>query len=77
VVSNAEDLHNTYLEKQSAIKVNFEREMNSLSGIYILELQNQIEQLSKEGKKRAVKALDAEISIVSRAPERFLSILRE
>jgi hypothetical protein len=75
VISGAEDLHDTYLGKQSAINGAFDREMTSLSGIYILELQNQIEQLSREGKKRAVSALEAEISTVSREPERFRSIM--
>jgi hypothetical protein len=75
VISGAEDLHNTYLEKQSVINGAFDREMRSLSGIYILELQNQIEQLSREGNKRAVKALEAEIRTVSQAPERFRSIM--
>jgi serine/threonine protein kinase len=77
VISGAEDMHNAYLEKQSAIKSNLDREMKSLSGIYVLELQNQIEQLSRGGDKRAVQALEAEISTVSRAPERFRSIMGE
>jgi hypothetical protein len=52
------------VEKQAAIQSGLESEIASLAGIYVLELQNQIEQIAKDGDARAINALEEEVRAV-------------
>ncbi|MFM2198589.1 MAG: hypothetical protein RLZZ505_2021 [Verrucomicrobiota bacterium] len=70
-VEGAADIHATYLEKQAAIERDLELEIASLAGVYVLELQNQIEQISKDGNARAVEALEEEVRAVEGNAESF------
>ena len=72
-VEGAQNMHASYLKKQVAIQQDLEREMISLAGVYVLELQNQIEQIGKDGNARTVDALEEEV----RAVEGNLEFLRE
>jgi len=72
-VEGARNIHASYLKKQVAIQQDLEREMISLAGVYVLELQNQIEQIGKDGNARTVDALEEEV----RAVEGNLEFLRE
>ena len=64
VVDGAEDIHARHVEKQAAIQSGLESEIASLAGIYVLELQNQIEQIAKDGDARAINALEEEVRAV-------------
>jgi serine/threonine protein kinase len=70
-VDGAEDIHTGHLEKQAAIQAVLEDEIASLSSVYVLELQNQIEQVSKDGNARAVSALEEEVRAVEGNVKRF------
>jgi serine/threonine protein kinase len=70
-VEGAAGIHDTHLEKQAAIQGDLELELASLAGVYVLELQNQIEQVSKTGNSRAVNALEEEVRAVQGNVERF------
>jgi serine/threonine protein kinase len=70
-VEGAADIHATHLEKQAAIQRDLESEIASLAGVYVLELQNQIEQISKDGNARAVSALEEEVRSVQGNVQRF------
>ena len=77
VVEGAVDIHAGYMEKQVAIQRDLEREIASLVGVYVLELQNQIEQISKDGNARAVDALEEEVRAVEGNVERFREKISE
>jgi len=64
VVDGAEDIHASHVEKQAAIQSGLESEIASLASIYVLELQNQIEQIAKDGDARAINALEEEVRSV-------------
>ena len=64
VVDGAEDIHARHVEKQAAIQSGLESEIASLASIYVLELQNQIEQIAKDGDARAINALEEEVRAV-------------
>ncbi len=70
-VEGAAGIHDTHLEKQAAIQRDLELELASLAGVYVLELQNQIEQVSKTGNTRAVNALEEEVRVVQGNVELF------
>lgn len=70
-VDGAEDIHTGHLGKQAAIQGVLEDEIASLASVYVLELQNQIEQISKGGNARAVGALEEEVRAVEGNIKRF------
>ncbi len=70
-VDGAGGIHASHLEKQSAIQKDLESQIASLASVYVLELQNQIEQISKGGNSRAVSALEEEVRAVEGNVERF------
>lgn len=76
-IPGATELHARHLAAQAAIEKKLASDISLQSGIYVLELQNQIEQLSKSGNQAAVDALEAEVRSVSSDPARFRSILRD
>jgi serine/threonine protein kinase len=77
VVEGAESLHGEFVDKQAAIQRRFDTDMSSLSGIYILELQNQIGRLEKDGNGRAADTVEQEIRAVNSDPGRFRSLMLE
>ncbi len=76
-IEGAEDIHASHLGKQVAIQRDLEREMASLAGVYVLELQNQIEQIAQDGNARAVDALEGEVRAVEGNVERFREKISE
>lgn len=71
VVDGAEDIHASHVEKQAAIQSGLESEIASLARIYVLELQNQIEQIAKDGDARVINALEEEVRAVEGNVKRF------
>lgn len=76
-MDGAEGLHEGFFEKQEAIGRRFDSAMTSLAGIYVLELQNQIGGLEKEGNTQAADALEEEVRAINADPGRFRSIMLE
>lgn len=77
-IANAEgarELLSQYLGKQKSLDETLAAEMKSQSGIYVLELQNQIEQLTKSGDEAAIDALEEEVRRVNDSPDYFSSIM--
>jgi hypothetical protein len=70
-VDGAEDVHASHVEKQAAIQSGLEGEIASLASVYVLELQNQLEQIAKGGNARAVTALEEEVRAVEGNVTRF------
>jgi serine/threonine protein kinase len=70
-VDGAEDVHASHVEKQAAIQSGLEGEIASLASVYVLELQNQLEQIAKGGNARAVNALEEEVRAVEGNVTRF------
>jgi serine/threonine protein kinase len=77
VVENVADIHATYVEKQAALQRDLESEIASLAGVYVLELQNQIEQISKNGNVLAVAALEEEAQSVQEDGQRLRDIITD
>ena len=77
VVEGAGDIHASYLGKQVAIQRDLEREIASLASVYVLELQNQIEQIGKDGNARAVDVLEEEVRAVEGNLESFREKISE
>lgn len=77
VLEGGADIHATHVEKQNAIQCDLESEIASIAGVYVLELQNQIEQLAKGGNARAVSALEEEVRSVQGNIERFRERMAE
>lgn len=75
-VEGARELLSQYLGKQKSLDETLTAEMKSQSGIYVLQLQNQIEQLTKSGDDAAIDALEEEIRCVNDSPDYFNSIMR-
>jgi hypothetical protein len=78
-IANAEgarELLSQYLGKQKSLDETLAAEMKSQSGIYVLQLQNQIEQLTKSGDDAAIDALEEEVRRVNDSPDYFNSIMR-
>ena len=75
-VEGARELLSQYLGKQKSLDETLTAEMKSQSGIYVLQLQNQIEQLTKSGDDAAIDALEEEIRRVNDSPDYFNSIMR-
>lgn len=71
VVDGAEDIHASHVKKQAAIQSGLESEIASLASVYVLELQNQIEQIAKDGDARAINALEEEVRAVEGNVKRF------
>lgn len=71
VVDGAEDIHASHVEKQATIQSRLESETTSLAKVYVLELQNQIEQLLKEGNAEAINVLKEEVRSVEGNVKRF------
>ena len=59
------------MKKQAAIQSGLESEIASLASVYVLELQNQIEQIAKDGDARAINALEEEVRAVEGNVKRF------
>ena len=76
-VEGARDIHASYLGKQVAIQRDLEREIASLASVYVLELQNQIEQIGKDGNARAVDVLEEEVRAVEGNLESFREKISE
>ncbi len=76
-VDGAEGIHASHVEKQAEIQSDLESEIASLAGVYVLELQNQIEQISKGGNARAVSALEEEVRAVEGNLERFREAIKD
>lgn len=76
-IEGGADIHASHVEKQAAIQRDLEREIASLAGVYVLELQNQIEQIAKDGNARAVDALEEEVRAVEGNLERFRERISE
>lgn len=76
-IDNAVDLHTEYFGKQAAIQRNFEVDMATLAGVYVLELENQIGKLEKDGNAQAADALEEEVRAVNADPGRFRSLMLE
>lgn len=74
-IGGAGDLHSRHFEKQAAIQRTFDTAMSSLAGIYVLELQNLIGSLEKDGNTTAADALEEEVRAVNADPNRFRSIM--
>ena len=70
-----EDLRVGYMEKQAAFQQRFDAEITSLTGIYVLDLQNRIVRPEKDGNSRAANAVEQEIRAVYTNPGRFRSIM--
>lgn len=77
VVENVADIHATYVEKQAKLERDLESEILSLAGVYVLELQNQIEQISKKGNALAVAALTEEAQSVQKEPQRLRDMITD
>lgn len=77
VLDGVDDIHAGYVEKQAAIQRKFETDISSFTGIYVLELQNHIGRLEKEGNTRAAEAVEEEIRAVNENPARFRSLMLE
>jgi serine/threonine protein kinase len=69
-------LLNEFLGKQNALDDRLEADLKSQSGIYVLELQNQIEQLSKAGEQASVDVLEEEVRRVEADPGYFRSAMQ-
>lgn len=76
-IDNAVDLHTEYFGKQAAIQRKFEADMATLAGVYVLELENQIGKLEKDGNAQAADALEEEVRAVNADPGRFRSLMLE
>ena len=70
-VDGAEDIHASHVEKQAAMQSGLEGEIASLASVYVLELQNQIEQIAKGGNARAINVLEEEVRSVEGNVKRF------
>jgi len=77
VLDGVDDIHAGYVEKQAAIQRKFETDISSFTGIYVLELQNHIGRLEKDGNTRAAEAVEEEIRAVDANPARFRSLMLE
>lgn len=77
MIDEVDDIHGGSVQKQVAIQRRFEAEISSFTGIYILELQNHIGPLEKDGNSRAAKAVEEEIRAVNQNPARFRSLMLE
>ena len=73
--AGASELLADYLGKQKALEDALTSDLKSQSGIYVLELQNQVELLSKSGNQAAVDALEEEVRRVEADPGYFRSIM--
>jgi serine/threonine protein kinase len=71
VVDGAQDIHASHVEKQAVIQRGLDSEIASLASVYVLELQNQIEQMAKDGDARAINALEEEVRAVKGNVKRF------
>lgn len=70
-VDGAEDVHASHVEKQAALQSGLEGEIASLASVYVLELQNQLEQIAKDGNARAINVLEEEVRSVEGNVKRF------
>ncbi|QTN33113.1 serine/threonine protein kinase [Akkermansiaceae bacterium] len=61
---------------RASLEGKLDADLKSLAGIYVLELQNQIEQLSKDGNQAAVNALEEEVRRVQSDPGYFRSAMQ-
>lgn len=77
VLDGVDDIHAGYVEKQAAIQRKFETDISSFTGIYVLELQNHIGRLEKDGNTRAAEAVEEEIRAVDANPARFRFLMLE
>lgn len=75
ILTGADELHAAYSKKQDTIRRKFDAEISSFSGIYILELQNQIDKLEKNGNAAAAAALQEEIRAANTNPDRFRTLM--
>lgn len=62
--------------KKKALDDKLAADLKSQAGIYVLELQNQIEQLSKAGEQAAIDALEEEVRRVESDPGYFRSAMQ-
>lgn len=62
--------------KKKALDDKLAADLKSQAGIYILDLQNQIEQLSKAGEQAAIDALEEEVRRVESDPGYFRSAMQ-
>ncbi len=75
VIESVVNIHDTYVEKQAKLERDLESEIASLAGVYVLELQNQIEQISKNGNVLAVAALEEEAQAVQENVQRLREMI--
>lgn len=77
VLGGAANIHSGYVEKQAAIQRKIETDISSLTGIYVMELQNYIGQLEKDGNTRALHAVEDEVRAINADPARLRSLILE
>jgi len=70
-IAGASDLHAKYLANQHTLQNRIHGEITTQSGIYILEIENQIGKLDEAVDQAAIDALKNEIDLIKADPEYF------
>ncbi len=70
-IAGASDLHAKYLANQHTLQNRIHGEITTQSGIYILEIENQIGKLDEALDQAAIDALKKEIDLIKADPEYF------
>lgn len=73
--SGVEELHEEFLGKQTALEKKLSRSLGLQSGVYVLEIENQIERLREDGNQAAIKTLQDEIERVRNDSGYFRSLM--
>lgn len=73
--SGADTLHERYLNEQKSFEENLEERVALQSGLYILELETQIELMTKVGNENETDAVEAEIRNVKENSGYFRSLM--
>lgn len=72
----SDDIHKEFLEKQTSIDNSLNTEFRNESGIYVLEIQDQLERLDENTEQPAINALSQEVRLVKDDLEYFKSHLK-
>lgn len=73
-IAGAAELHKEYYELQTKIRNHAQDRVGSQAGIYMLGLENQIEQSRKEGDQESIDGIEAEINRVKSEEGYFRSL---